>query len=59
MLRHAQLQKRSLPLVGGVASPWQAKSGIGMSAPVRVLSDAHDCELSGAELYRRSCRSAI
>lgn len=53
------LSRRSLPLAGGVASPWQAKSGIGMSAPVCVLSDADDCELPGAELHRRSCRSAV
>lgn len=51
--------RRSLPLVGGVAGPRQAKSGIGVPAPLRVLPDAHDCELPGAELHRRPGRSAL
>lgn len=51
--------RRSLPLAGGVAGPRQAKSGIGVPAFVRVLPDSHDCELPGAELHRRPCRSAL
>lgn len=51
--------RRSLPLAGGLAGPRQAKSGLGVSTPLRVLPDAHDCELPGAELHRRPRRSAV
>lgn len=51
--------RRSLPLVGGVAGPGQAKPGFGVSASLRVLPDADDCELPGAELHRRPCRSSV
>lgn len=51
--------RRSLPLAGGLAGPRQAKSGVGVSTPLRVLPDTHDCELPGSELHRRSRGSAV
>lgn len=46
-------------MAGGVAGPRQAKSGIGVSAPLRVLPDTHDRELPGAELHHRPRWSAV